>query len=277
MTRFSPSRDGYLVLAAVFVLLRLLQVQPWDQSVDAYAYWSTRDGSLYDEGSVGRIGAYLYSPAYAVAMLPLVVLPWPMFVALWTAVLFAALWLVAGRFAIATLLFIPVPFEIVSGNVHLLYAVVAVFGTRYPALWAIPLITKVVPGIGLLWFVARGEWRQLALALGAVTALIVASLLLFGLNAWTEWIAILSAGTSDPVGTPGWYLGIPLAPRLVAAALLVWWGARTDRRWVLPVAMLLALPVLWLNGLAVLAALAPALAARARRSSGKPTPRSPGT
>ena len=37
-------RDGFVILAAVFVALRLLAVQPWVESVDAYAYWTTRSG-----------------------------------------------------------------------------------------------------------------------------------------------------------------------------------------------------------------------------------------
>ena len=38
--------------------------------------------------------------------------------------------------------------------------------------------------------------------------------------------------------------------------LLVIWGARTDRRWTVPVAATLALPVLWVSGFAICAALA---------------------
>jgi hypothetical protein len=45
---------------------------------------------------------------------------------------------------------------------------------------------------------------------------------------------------------------IPLAPRLVAAAALVTWGARTDRRWTVVVAATLAVPTLWSHSLAML-------------------------
>jgi hypothetical protein len=41
----------------------------------------------------------------------------------------------------------------------------------------------------------------------------------------------------------------------VAAAALVVWGARTDRRWVVPVASTIALPVLWITGPAILVAI----------------------
>jgi hypothetical protein len=46
---------------------------------------------------------------------------------------------------------------------------------------------------------------------------------------------------------------IPLLVRVPAAAVIVVWGARTDRRWTVPVAVTLALPVLWPSGFAVLA------------------------
>ena len=45
--------------------------------------------------------------------------------------------------------------------------------------------------------------------------------------------------------------------RLPVALVLVAWGARTDRRWTVPVAALLALPVIWLTSLSMLAALVP--------------------
>ena len=45
--------------------------------------------------------------------------------------------------------------------------------------------------------------------------------------------------------------------RLPLAALLVAWGARTDRRWVLPVGICLALPTIWLNSPTILVARGP--------------------
>jgi hypothetical protein len=59
---------------------------------------------------------------------------------------------------------------------------------------------------------------------------------------------------------------IPLPIRTAAAAALVWWGARTDRPWVVPVAAVLALPIIWFHGLAVLAALVRLWRERQRQS-----------
>ncbi len=260
-------RDGFIILAVVFVGLRLFAVEPWADSVDAYAYWTTRDGDFYDLARTGSIGAYLYSPAFAQALAPLVLLPIAVFTALWTALNFAALWWLLGRLALPSLLFLPIPFEIISGNVHLLYAVAIVVGFRYPAAWALMLLTKITPGVGLVWFLVRREWRSLAVALG-VTAVIVA--VSFGLDraSWQTWIDLLRAdlggagqGARD---TPGWYLAVPLLPRLVAAAGLVIAAAIVDRRWLVPFAVVLALPVVWLNGLAILAAAVPLWRERAR-------------
>jgi hypothetical protein len=55
------------------------------------------------------------------------------------------------------------------------------------------------------------------------------------------------------VGTAAW-IPIPLLIRLPAAVLLVLWGARTNRPWTVPTASMLALPVLWAVGLAMLTA-----------------------
>jgi hypothetical protein len=44
---------------------------------------------------------------------------------------------------------------------------------------------------------------------------------------------------------------------LPAAIALVVWGARTDRRWTVPVASMLALPALWYGGLSMLLAVIP--------------------
>ena len=250
------------MLAIVFVCLRLFSIQPWAESVDAYAYWATRSGDFYAAASAGRVGAYLYSPAFAQILTPLVLLPWPVFAAVWTGLLAAAYWALVGNWALPLLLFLPIPFEIISGNIHLLYAVAIVIGFRCPAAWALMLLTKVTPGVGLLWFLVRREWRQLATAL-LVTGAIAAVSYVLDPSAWARWLELLrtdavTAG-SGSFTTVGWYLPIPLLPRLIAAAVVVVVAALTDRRWLVPVAVVLALPVVWLNSLAVLVACVPLL------------------
>jgi hypothetical protein len=71
---------------------------------------------------------------------------------------------------------------------------------------------------------------------------------------------------------------IPFLVRLPFAVVLVVWGARTDRRWTVPVAGMLALPALWYGGLTMLLAI---VALREPTQPGQPIDpgqeRSPGT
>ena len=61
---------------------------------------------------------------------------------------------------------------------------------------------------------------------------------------------------------------VPLWVRLPAAVAIVVWGARTDRRWTVPVAAMLALPALWYGGISMLLAVIPLL----DRDRDRPTP-----
>jgi hypothetical protein len=265
-------RDGYVILAVAFVGLRLFAIKPWADSVDAYAYWTTRSGDFYSAAQTGQIGAYLYAPAFAQALAPLTWLPIAVFSALWTAINCAALWWLLGRLALPSLLFLPIPFEIISGNVHLLYAVAIVAGFRYPVTWALMFLTKVTPGIGVLWFAVRREWQAFLLAIGATAFIALVSFML-DRTAWESWLRLLQADLSGAdqaaFQTVGWYAPIPLLPRLVAAAAVVAFAAWTSRRWLIPVAVVLALPVIWLNSLAVLAAMVPLWRERSAATTGR--------
>lgn len=254
-------RDGYLALAAAFLLLRLFQVRPWDQSVDAYAYWSTAHGSMYDGANAGAMGAYVYSPAFSQLLAPVTWLPWPLFVTAWTALNLGLVWWLLGRWSLPAMLFLPIPFEIVSGNIHLLYAAFLVAGFRFSAAWALPLLTKVTPGVGLAWFLVRREWRPLAVALGVTAAVAAVSFVLDG-DGWRTWIAVITGSSSTPE-TVGWFLPVSLLVRLPVAVLVAAAAGLTGRAWLLPVAVVLAMPVVWVNSLAVLAACVPLWSAKA--------------
>lgn len=257
-------RDVYLGIAIAFIGLRLFSIPPWDQSVDAYAYWATGSGHLYD-GATGAMGSYLYSPAFAQVLTPISWLPWPVFNALWTAMNVALLWWLVGRWALLWLVFLPIPFEIISGNIHLLLAATIVLSFRYPAAWAFAFLTKVTPGIGLLWAVGRRDVRAIVRALAA-TAVIAAGSFLLAPDLWRAWIAVLVADAGRPLVTLGWYVPVPLLPRLVAAAAIALWGGVSNRPWVVPMAVTMALPVVWANGLAILVSLVPLVQAdRARQ------------
>jgi hypothetical protein len=152
--------------------------------------------------------------------------------------------------------------EVAGGNVSLLLGVAIVIGFRWPATWALVLLTKITPGIGLLWFAVRGEWRSLAIALGATAAIAAVSYVTIP-DAWPHWFEVIVANAGK--GGTWASVPIPLLVRLPAAVALVVWGARTDRRWTVPVASMLALPALWYGGISMLLGVIPLLAERQER------------
>ena len=252
-----PARDGAIIALVVLALAHA--AGQLSIGVDAHTYWSVDPADPYSQTRPGAFGAFFYSPAAAQAFAPFHVLPWPWFIALWSLVLAAALVWQAGLWTGPALLFVPVFAEVAAGNIHLLLGAAIVIGFRYPAVWAAVLLTKITPGIGLLWFAVRREWRSLAIALGATVTVAAVSIVIAPAQ-WARWLQILTAAA----GAEQWpfTIQVPLLIRLVPAAALVTWGARTDRRWVVPVAATIALPVLWVNGLSMLVAALPLLADR---------------
>jgi hypothetical protein len=119
------------------------------------------------------------------------------------------------------------------GNPQAIVAAAIVIGFRWPAAWAFVLLTKIGPGVGLLWFAVRGEWRNLAIAVGT-TAAIVAVSVAVAPGMWVEFtrFAVSNAGVAPPVPV----VPIPLFVRLPMSIALIVWGARTDRRWTVPIA-----------------------------------------
>lgn len=245
-----PLIVAYVIASAVWIGLLLTDVVTLS-TTDAYAYWAL-EVSTSGPALVGGT-AFLYSPAAAQILAPFTFLPWPVFAGLYAALMLGALYAVSGRWAVLLLLAPPVAFELFAGNVHLFLAVVAVYGLRYPALWAFPLLTKVTPGIGLVWFAVRREWRNLGIALGATLAIVAVSFVLAP-GAWGDWIGVLTQAQPE-VGYP--HVSVPVLYRLPFALLLVAWGAWTDRHWTVPLSMLLALPVIWPGSFALLVAMYP--------------------
>ena len=129
-------------------------------------------------------------------------------------------------------------------------------GFRYPVVWAFPLLTKVAPGIGLLWFAFRREWRNLAIAAAATVAIAGVSAVLAP-ALWNGWWDLLRRSLMDRHAVEGAYLGIPLIARLPFAVGIIAWGARTDRHWTVPVGILLAMPILWINVFSLLLPIIP--------------------
>jgi hypothetical protein len=230
---------------------------------DARAYWNAWQGAMYD-GSVGDPGHYLYSPVFAQLVWPLTHLPWPVFAGFFIAVNAVGLaWLLRplpGTLAVP--LWLAGSQEVMSGNVFIPMAVAAVLGMRLPHLWAFVALTKITPCLGPVWFAARGEWSVLARVVATTAGLVVVSAIVAP-DLWRDWIGFLVDQARISDGSVGYeFIPGPLY-RLPVAVLLVVWAARTDRVWVLPVAMVLATPFIW-NGSFTLLAAIPRLTAAAR-------------
>jgi hypothetical protein len=237
-------RWAYVIVLVTFVVLRPVPAG------DAHAYWAVELADPYGR-PVATQDAFTYPPPAAIAFSILGRLPFEVFEAGWTLLIGLALLWLTGPFALAFLVIPVVASDLYLGNIHLLLAAAIVGSLRWPALWAVPLLTKSTVGVGLLWYVARGEWRRLVVALGATSVLGAASWLVAP-DLWPAWIDyVLGTGVAPDVGR-AWWIPLPLLLRLPAGAALVIWGARTNRAWTLPAGAMLALPVLWLVGLAML-------------------------
>jgi hypothetical protein len=243
-----PIRDALIIvgIARAIVYFVVQDIRPWDfPGVDARAYWGIDLAHPYAESGVGVVSTYLYSPPFAQIMAPFSLLPFPVFFALWTALNLAILvWLVRPWPWAVPMLILPITYELLVGNVHFLITAAIVVALGRPAAWVLPILTKITPGIGGLWHAIRGDWRGVIEIGGLVLAIVVVSYLV-NPTAWVDWIALLTTNAER---------GELLIPRVVIGAVMVVIGALTGRRWLVPVAVWLALPVVWINAWVVLLA-----------------------
>jgi hypothetical protein len=254
---------GGAALAAAWIGIVSFSV-PWGQTLlpsgmDARCYWEPSLADPYLHSNWTEQIAYPYSPAFLQFLEPIRILPWQAFMAAWAAILMAAMVFLTGpRLILLGLAWFGL-MEIWGGNIELLVAAAIVLGFRWPAAWSFVLLTKITPGVGLLWFLVRREWRSLAIAVGATVAIAGVSYALMP-EAWQAWPGVLTAN----VGKGGTWAAVPvpLVARMPAALLLIVWGARHDHRWVVPIGSMLALPALWYGGLSIMLAALPLVGAR---------------
>ena len=261
--RVRAVRDGLTGLG----LIALVWAALFAGADDVRTYWSFAPAHPY--GSVvGSANAFLYSPVAALVALPFHALPFGVVRLLLMASDVVCLVYLARSWAIALIALPPVLGDIATGNIHILLATAIVFGFRYPATWSFPLLTKVTPGVGLLWFAVRREWRSLAIAL-AVTGLLVVGSLVLAPTWWPAWLHVLASSSGAQVTAPV-LTDAPLPLRLVVAAGIVTWGARTDRAWTVPLAAMIALPALWVMGSCLLLGALPGLRLQHRARTAAP-------
>ncbi len=216
--------------------------------VDTYLYFQTANaphvyGTVWGAGSDSL---FVYPPPFVYFVRLLSFGGWWSWLLIWTVILALSygplrwLGIVAivvgfiGRSSAATIIPFAVPGAyLFIGNVQPLILVTVMLGLRYPAMWAIPLLTKIGPGIGILWFAVRGDWRSLGIALGTTAAIAGVSFLIDP-GLWGDWLRFMVTNVSTPspipvVPIPGWV-------RFPIAIALIVWGARTDRAWTVPIA-----------------------------------------
>lgn len=258
--RLRALRDGLTLAGLIAVAGIWYLTVSRAEAIDAHAYWVSRPPVTYS-ALPGTNDAFLYSPAFAQILSPLTALPWEVFLGIWLAAILIPLAAITGPWLLIAALLLTLG-EVHYGNIHYLMAAAVLVGFRHPWTWSLMFLTKVTPGVGVLWFAGRREWRKLGVALGA-TGLIVAVSFAIAPEQWWAWAAFLRQNAAT--APTGQLIALPLWVRVVLAAALVLWGGRTDRRWTMPVAVVLALPHGTI-GLAVLVALIPILAARWRGS-----------
>lgn len=253
---------GLAYLAVRWALL-LMSADPI-LGADARTYWGAPYDDPYTGPQLGLPGAYLYPPPFLQALWPLRLLPWEAFQAVWAGLGFAALVYLVGPVGGAlAVTFLPFVYrDLLVGNIHLMLGAAIVLGLRFPAVWAFPILTKLTPGVGIVWFAARREWRRFLLALGATLAVALVSFAI-GPDLWAAWLDRMRGDS----GTAGdLYVGILAARTLIATGVIVY-AARTDRQWLIPVAVVVSLPILWPDSLAILLACFP-LFTHVRRAVG---------
>jgi len=228
----------------------------------SYAAWTT--------------STYVYPPPLAQLLSVVPDSPWAMFA--WQALSIAALmWLLRW----VGLLLLPLGYLVLVHEVRLgpltdaggavlataflgnaAVLILAASLLRHPAGWAFGALTKLYGVVGVAWHAARGEWREVALTAAIVAAVVVAS---FALDpaAWFAFVRFLVAERDRP---PLPVHDIPFALRAPLAVGLLWWGARRDARWTIPLSLTLASPALYVGSWVVPALVAVRLAVSPIRS-----------
>jgi hypothetical protein len=249
-------RTAFLIIGiAAAIVVWVEFTKSGGRPVDAHAYWAADPSDLYRIAQSGETtDSYNYTPAFEVFIGWGRLLPFEAFVAIWRAILLAALVYLAGPLTILVLFTVPVASEINAGNVQLLLGLAVVLGFRWPAAWAFVILTKLTPGVGLAWFALRREWRALGIAIGATFAIAAVSLVL-NPNAWVDYVALLT-GAPAPSVAP-YYL--PLWTRLPFALGFLVFGAWRGYRWPVVVGATLALPVYYIISTSMLVGVLPFL------------------
>ena len=261
-----PMVAGYIVASVVWVGAILLGVIS-AENTDAMNFYDHLSDPYAVHDYAGGAGVY-YSPPVVAVMQVLAIFGRQAFFAILVALGLAAVGWIGGKWAFLLLFFPPVWWDLSSGNVNtVIGACIAASVTRGGWL-VIPALTKVTPAITGLWYLVRRDRERLEEAAIWILGLTIGTFALAP-GVWFRWADALLSNGVGYIG-PGYFtIPIPLLPRLVVAMLLVIWAAKKDRPRLLPIAGMLAVPVLWWSAIAIgVAALRPSFGSTpaARRS-----------
>lgn len=249
------------------ILLAVIVALYWREAGDSLAYWIAATRLVHGEAIYAPPAAafepfaYHYAPPFAQLLAPVAaVLPAVPYEIGFRVSLILATWDLAGRTALrmlALLAFVPLAYALRVENVEIFMAVALVYGLgRSSWLFSALGLLKVSPGLGIVYLVLRGRWRDAAIAIGFGLAVCIVSYLVAP-QLWASWLASI-AGRSGIVGNS--LIPVPYWIRAATGLGLTVLAGLTGRRsgeLLLIVAVTVANPGLSLQGLAVLAAAVP--------------------
>ena len=255
MTWRRVTRDGLVLLGIVAAVTYWLYLtNGGGLPVDVHYYWAADPHNLYPHPEAGEGNGYNYSPAFEFVVGWWRGIPFEAFAAIWRAILLGMLVWLAGPFTLPVMLLVPVASEINAANIQIPLALAVVLGFRWPATWAFVILTKLTPGIGLLWFLLRREWRKLTIALGVTAAIAAVSFVLMP-EAWSGYVRLMT-GEPAPAVAP-YYL--TFWTRLPFAVALIALGAWRGWRWPVVAGATIALPVYYITSSAMFVGVLPFL------------------
>jgi Glycosyltransferase family 87 len=193
-------------------------------------------------GAPVGVTAWHYPPTFLLAVMPLGWLPYPLALILWLVLPVVAFWFVLKRLysdsavAASLLLFPGVALCLVSGQNGVITA--ALLGAALLHLDARPLLAGILfglltykPHLAALVFPALAvgcHWRALAAAAATALAMVLASVAVLGLSAWTAFLGnldfltrVLDSGAVPWVRMPTVYAAARLLEFDIAAARLL--------------------------------------------------------
>jgi hypothetical protein len=260
-------------IAAAWVLYDILLWQPPSHLYDLNVYLGASErwmngGQAYvttvltNWPSTARADFFLYPPPLLPFFALLSQLPAAPVAATWTAFQLAC-WYRAFRIlglppslSLLLLAFPPVMIGLESGNVAGLTFLLFVAAVRAGGWLVVDGIFKVQSGIPVLWLLRQRRWRGLLAGIAAVSAIVLVTLPLVGVDAWRAWWAGLGYRASSQAFVDSLY-GYSYAKDLSAPAYVAACGALTvvalafrGRRGLaaLGLASLFASPALWPHG-----------------------------